>query len=208
MRSATKCLSATQTRVEVSIHALLAECDIRLWPIPGFLRGFNPRTPCGVRLFARKWACPCMTFQSTHSLRSATIRYRTARFFLQVSIHALLAECDRNIPGCRLQSPGFNPRTPCGVRPATGRASATVSTFQSTHSLRSATTPSDSSQIVGSVSIHALLAECDSRRSGIYHSRCSFNPRTPCGVRLGSTITFCEAGQFQSTHSLRSATGQ
>ena len=33
-----------------------------------------------------------------------------------VSIHALLAECDRYTHGCRPRFPCFNPRTPCGVR--------------------------------------------------------------------------------------------
>ena len=36
-------------------------------------------------------------FQSTHSLRSATVRYGPACFLLEVSIHALLAECDIGI---------------------------------------------------------------------------------------------------------------
>ena len=56
--------------------------------------------------------------------------------------------------------------------------------FQSTHSLRSATGSHVGTVVVQSVSIHALLAECD-------------------GGVLNCTVL---AVQFQSTHSLRSAT--
>ena len=123
-----------------------------------------------------------------------------------VSIHALLAECD----GCGLpsdrQETRFNPRTPCGVRlsPFDGFVitlkfqsthslrSATFGKsysepeekFQSTHSLRSATINPISSTYNMTVSIHALLAECDQ----IQIDKLSFS------------------NGFQSTHSLRSAT--
>ena len=124
----------------------------------------------------------------------------------RVSIHALLAECDRpcqdviHLPGC------FNPRTPCGVRPRYFMDSVKIGLFQSTHSLRSATaapkkgkkektfqsTHSLRSATNGQwrhqgdrpVSIHALLAECD------WQTRRSLSGLT----------------RFQSTHSLRSAT--
>ena len=122
-------------------------------------------------------------FQSTHSLRSATGAVNPHWSRPRVSIHALLAECDGGqhvLPAC---FSGFNPRTPCGVRPKSSRAGATSQGFQSTHSLRSATnckckckcsmwfqsTHSLRSATDGSlpgkrnlrVSIHALLAECD-----------------------------------------------
>ncbi len=123
-------------------------------------------------------------FQSTHSLRSATVVTRLARAGFSVSIHALLAECDRRIliSLCRIAC--FNPRTPCGVRrPA--QAHGTRSTkFQSTHSLRSATY---------NTLVLMLYLMC-------------FNPRTPCGVRLTLASKLMDLFQFQSTHSLRSAT--
>ena len=78
-------------------------------------------------------------FQSTHSLRSATKREAEEAVKVTVSIHALLAECDQGQEEffssmlvsihallaecdgsfCRSWSriEGFNPRTPCGVRP-------------------------------------------------------------------------------------------
>ena len=80
---------------EVSIHALLAECDlspppeklkrlkfqsthslrsatVRLWLISRLLYSFNPRTPCGVRRRKATYPHESGLFQSTHSLRSAT----------------------------------------------------------------------------------------------------------------------------------------
>ena len=125
--------------VDVSIHALLAECDNCGIRITGKYKGFNPRTPCGVRpIMKGRNGLPTL-FQSTHSLRSATKSTQPACLPQSVSIHALLAECD-----------GFS--FP-GVAPV-------------------------------DVSIHALLAECDSTAPSPEPSENSFNPRTPCGVRL------------------------
>ena len=123
---------------DVSIHALLAECDIgtargktETWGFnprtpcgvrhqtalngPG-IRSFNPRTPCGVRLRQAPVRPDCLQFQSTHSLRSATIRRDEEGSRAKVSIHALLAECDPSFLSPYRPECGFNPRTPCGVR--------------------------------------------------------------------------------------------
>ena len=100
-------------------------------------------------------------FQSTHSLRSATISFMNVLWINQVSIHALLAECDSCTPSgfpfnsvsihallaeCDQyqfhkgsQAGSFNPRTPCGVRQSVSNCLITIYPFQSTHSLRSAT---------------------------------------------------------------------
>ena len=118
LRSATFYEGAGLFAYVVSIHALLAECDeIRLPGVfPGF--GFNPRTPCGVRQFVSDWKHTITWFQSTHSLRSATIRVKYEDCPHIVSIHALLAECDRRRRSSPPSSTRFNPRTPCGVRHA------------------------------------------------------------------------------------------
>ena len=147
-----------------------------------------------------------LQFQSTHSLRSATFAMENREISLLVSIHALLAECDAMGRFARAGGPCFNPRTPCGVRLASSRKNVAISAFQSTHSLRSATSPSAYKCFTCHVSIHALLAECDHlpyRGTSNYHG---FNPRTPCGVRLSPAGNFHNRYQFQSTHSLRSAT--
>ena len=148
----------------VSIHALLAECDQYVLADWRGGKSFNPRTPCGVRHVSRHASSMASRFQSTHSLRSATSLSSSWQRQFEVSIHALLAECDRNKPLTILQAAGFNPRTPCGVRHWTETAKAKeyrvsihallaecdlqddaeqlrLRRFQSTHSLRSATAP-------------------------------------------------------------------
>ena len=79
----------------------------------------------------------------------------------RVSIHALLAECDFRVPVFCRPVPGFNPRTPCGVRPGESGVQIHAMLFQSTHSLRSATFTYRLFIGWTRVSIHALLAECD-----------------------------------------------
>ena len=167
--------------------------------------GFNPRTPCGVRqALTDSWATDSW-FQSTHSLRSATLPVVDQRRIKRVSIHALLAECDRKNRKGQCTARSFNPRTPCGVRRSPWWTKMKSSRFQSTHSLRSATlSPSgmrlgyvfQSTHSLRSatakhvrflptvhVSIHALLAECDPSGSRTGQGKWCFNPRTPCGVR-------------------------
>ena len=99
LRSATTDnLQSLQIR-RVSIHALLAECDYIGEKLRHHQHGFNPRTPCGVRLSGRSFRCSAPRFQSTHSLRSATMRGIECYLPFYVSIHALLAECDLRV-GC------------------------------------------------------------------------------------------------------------
>ena len=125
-----------------------------------------------------------MEFQSTHSLRSAT-EYAT---------------------GLPASSRSFNPRTPCGVRRLIVHGRLFYTGFQSTHSLRSATVSAKSTRERMPVSIHALLAECDKTKPKRKEIKQCFNPRTPCGVRHEHEIHEHVSIQFQSTHSLRSAT--
>ena len=102
---------------------------------------------------------------------------------------------------------GFNPRTPCGVRPGSMIVSVSPVGFQSTHSLRSATKTPSYFVYDDYVSIHALLAECD-------YTQPACPPRS--GVSIHALLAECDilpTGEiaplvkFQSTHSLRSATG-
>ena len=79
----------------VSIHALLAECDQAVNHFGRSAERFNPRTPCGVRQAYKDYVAKSSSFQSTHSLRSATMARITVSEQFAVSIHALLAECDR-----------------------------------------------------------------------------------------------------------------
>ena len=127
---------------------------------------FNPRTPYGVRPCILSASRPDRRFQSTHSLRSATLALYAKGDMLPVSIHALLTECDRF----------RHPPADCSLK------------FQSTHSLRSATLLSASPCGDLLVSIHALLTECDFSFSFSSFLFKSFNPRTPYGVRLRPTL--------------------
>ena len=191
---------------DVSIHALLAECDNTLPDGPLLPPSFNPRTPCGVRHQTVAHTGIFAGFQSTHSLRSATFCEEMGLPMYDVSIHALLAECDNTLPDGPLLPPSFNPRTPCGVRPEYSRVPSPVPRFQSTHSLRSATRNGAGVCNRFDVSIHALLAECDHAKRFLANCGVSFNPRTPCGVRQPTLRNIPFPLQFQSTHSLRSAT--
>ena len=184
LRSATNTKRKKGNNYEVSIHALLAECDYERHIRITYQKGFNPRTPCGVRRGIRNRPARFHLFQSTHSLRSATL----------VSFGIVNVPC------------GFNPRTPCGVRPAGASCPSSCSPFQSTHSLRSATVRWPHPR-----SVHWFQSTHSLRSATVYHRhlpvrRSCFNPRTPCGVRLG-IFWHCKCSTwFQSTHSLRSAT--
>ena len=56
-----------------------------------------------------------------------------------ISIHAPLAGCDDELRVKKHDPVYFNPRTPCGVRPACSKRKADILKFQSTHPLRGAT---------------------------------------------------------------------
>ena len=191
---------------------------------------FNPRTPCGVRQYFSLIAIRDTSFQSTHSLRSATKALIKGAFRRGVSIHALLAECDLSITRKQTPAASFNPRTPCGVRPLSSISGVISPEFQSTHSLRSATRTGEVETIMESVSIHALLAECDVPSGGIIHYTQTFqSTHSLRSATLNGARDWCEYSvsihallaecdnkasfrafpgiRFQSTHSLRSATG-
>ena len=79
----------------------------------------------------------------------------------------------------------FNPRTPCGVRPAFWWIpSPAKAGFQSTHPMRGAT--------------RYFTSKTEGKRD--------FNPRTPCGVRLTLHGAYLLLSIFQSTHPMRGAT--
>ena len=144
---------------------------------------FNPRTPCGVRL-AYQAVINAINLVSIHALLAECDRvFVIGTRWHPVSIHALLAECDQGSPARAKRPMGFNPRTPCGVRPALANLDMIDMWFQSTHSLRSATNAGETLTWAIYVSIHALLAECDERNQNNEESDYCFNPRTPCGVR-------------------------
>nr|DAX05081.1 MAG TPA: hypothetical protein [Caudoviricetes sp.] len=79
----------------------------------------------------------------------------------------------RSFHGGQGAAAGFNPRTPCGVRHRFKPGRVIKCRFQSTHSLRSAT-----------AAHHRQTAQ-----------KTGFNPRTPCGVRLFGLFTAFSGGR-------------
>ena len=155
--------ASRQQPAGISIHALLAESDVK--PIFSKIntRDFYPRSPCGERPPNRR-PCHCnRKFLSTLSLRRATSDPgANSRAERQISIHALLAESDVNdaINGrnpdfisihallaesdtyhfmLKIGTLHFYPRSPCGER-----RRRSVKLFRQNY-----------------ISIHALLAESD-----------------------------------------------
>ena len=146
-------------------------------------------------------------FQSTLSLRRATRPPPRQPGAGRISIHALLAESDHADGLIHSLRQDFNPRSPCGERPGGSSLVPTAKTFQSTLSLRRATSAQQIYMQLMQISIHALLAESDisvspvsdpaaliSIHALLAESDCSpglgreapgdFNPRSPCGERL------------------------
>ena len=124
---------------------------------------FNPRTPCGVRLYNWAELPPIIQFQSTHPVRGATFAEREQSIDDAISIHAPRAGCDLTSPQSKTAAVHFNPRTPCGVRLSI--CCQRLSMFQNFNPR----TPCGVRQ---------------NSQSSNGRCRANFNPRTPCGVRL------------------------
>ena len=87
------------TMAAISIHALLAESDGIAGDGYCWHENFYPRSPCGERQNAACGVARRVIFLSTLSLRRATDIAGQQRAIARISIHALLAESDRE-PGC------------------------------------------------------------------------------------------------------------
>ena len=179
-------------RLNISIHALLAESDVDALAavdhgnlflstlslrratgstaaLPSSTPYFYPRSPCGER----------------------RILHRLMRMLTSISIHALLAESDS---AHRLQAApvhNFYPRSPCGERLSTYRQSYLQKRFLSTLSLRRAT----SAHRLQAAPVHNFYprSPCGERRlhRHCHHSAVNFYPRSPCGERLREPCPHC-----------------
>ena len=140
LRGATESTSNLGRPVLISIHAPLAGCDpLCILQTENAHQNFNPRTPCGVRLFLSIVIINNFSFQSTHPLRGATFLGQDVKLYGKISIHAPLAGCDSNSIMSAHSLYNFNPRTPCGVRQKWQTMKKLLQRFQSTHPLRGAT---------------------------------------------------------------------
>ena len=169
-------------------------------------------------------------FQSTLSLRRATSSddYKIAA--AAISIHALLAESDlalslhetiqpkfqstlslrRATLGQNISQRGyhhFNPRSPCGERPLLPVVTTVFAYFNPRSPCGERLVRHRRHAVLPVISIHALLAESDPRHPAAPAESRDFNPRSPCGERREAEEEFGIKCRFQSTLSLRRATG-
>ena len=94
VRGATIFAIFASVRRVISIHAPRAGCDMQSELMQTSPCYFNPRTPCGVRLWILFANSSPRGFQSTHPVRGATNKsaYDIAKDL--ISIHAPRAGCD------------------------------------------------------------------------------------------------------------------
>ncbi len=184
MRGATCVAHRQALHTRVSIHAPRAGRDYSpaAGPIP--CTSFNPRAPCGARLLTRHQRHFMRQFQSTRPVRGATLARKIGTAFLVC----------------------FNPRAPCGARPINHQHHEVTKMFQSTRPVRGATREGRLMGMAAVVSIHAPRAGRDYRRAGGMAGDRSFNPRAPCGARLGRAQRTLKRESFQSTRPVRGAT--
>ena len=127
--------------IAISIHALLAESDLRV------MDGSKSSIISIHALLA----------ESDNGYGQYYIRAR-------ISIHALLAESDHRRGIRRYLGAHFYPRSPCGERLVDAVKLAGTMLFLSTLSLRRATIFLPIHREQHTISIHALLAESDTRK--------------------------------------------
>ena len=118
LRGATLFMRGINGSLCISIHAPLAGRDRsdprKMRPV----RDFNPRAPCGARRF-RLLTCADSGSISIHApLAGRDGPSKMDREGGAISIHAPLAGRDRWRRGPGTGSVNFNPRAPCGARPA------------------------------------------------------------------------------------------
>ena len=124
-----------------------------------------------------------------------------------ISTHAPLAGRDfwgRLHRGCLTN---FNPRAPCGARPAPHFGGVFSKKFQPTRPLRGATNLSCG--LCGKNKNFNPRASCGARPTPTRSQCCrngNFNPRAPCGARQNGLQIYQSWGRFQPTRPLRGAT--
>ena len=173
---------------DISIHALLAESDQQQFLCRQRCCNFNPRSPCGERPCRSAFAWFFQKFQSTLSLRRATVprgccvtvsvKFQSTLSLRRATLEISLMPTERGefqstlslrratacVKCFRNRADNFNPRSPCGERPKSGQG-IRYPVVISIHALL-AESDHDVPQGVPVVviSIHALLAESDPKR--------------------------------------------
>ena len=161
MRRATGELPQDFPTYEISIHALLAESDYKIWICWNCLLNFYPRSPCGERRICQNTPVDGSGFLSTLSLRRATISVIS--------------------PASRLSD--FYPRSPCGERPFQVSTGCRPYDFYPRSPCGERQGDSCFFHHCIDISIHALLAESDMTGIRMQALIFYFYPRSPCGER-------------------------
>ena len=155
-----------------------------LW-FSGDGENFNPRAPCGARLYDLHLTVYLMEFQSTRPVWGATGGGLFHHECVPISIHAPRVGRDSALRETKEAFRDFNPRAPCGARRSTSDGSQSVrGLFQSTRPVWGAT----------SVFLINSVLQFD------------FNPRAPCGARRVGQNQIHRAIGFQSTRPVWGAT--
>ena len=172
---------------------------------------FNPRSPHGERRTAGRAPEKEGTFQSTLPARGATLHEAPRAQRRRISIHAprtgsdgdFVAQCpqreDISIHAPRTGSDGFrrampaargyfNPRSPHGERRLSKRRRKSAQAFQSTLPARGATPWASAARGRSRISIHAPRTGSDSPAPAALRPSPYFNPRSPHGERLSSSV--------------------
>ena len=150
-------------RTLISIHALLAESDLKdsapaLLPA-AFLSTLSLRRATLASIFVH---LHINVFLSTLSLRRATRRHRgNDRRPIHFYPRSPCGERPAKVGRSNQPIINFYPRSPCGERPTTIITICIAPRFLSTLSLRRATQTKRICRVKISISIHALLAESD-----------------------------------------------
>ena len=149
-------------RQAISIHAPRVGCDRRTPVKVSWSVNFNPRTPCGVRRRGRWTLTATLNFNPRTPCGVRRGRVLDGDDPGRISIHAPRVGCDDSSDDAvkrryifqsthpvwgatlhqyqkRADCKHFNPRTPCGVRPALAQLNGIADVFQSTHPVWGAT---------------------------------------------------------------------
>ena len=194
----------------VSTHAPLAGSDPRTFRCRSRQACFNPRSPCGERLFGFLLLVCLDEFQPTLPLRGATPWRWHRKSSARVSTHAPLAGSDASTRARSGAVRCFNPRSPCGERPTNRAIIALCPPFQPTLPLRGATSATKKDVKAAEFQPTLPLRGATLKRLRkspttlfqptlplrgatvhIIHTKTDkggFNPRSPCGERLDNGI--------------------
>ena len=190
----------------VSTHAPLAGSDPRTFRCRSRQACFNPRSPCGERLFGFLLLVCLDEFQPTLPLRGATPWRWHRKSSARVSTHAPLAGSDASTRARSGAVRCFNPRSPCGERRIHSEP-LIDKWLVSTHApLAGSDSVRRQEMSRKKVSTHAPLAGSDYLRWGLFAQRSKFQPTLPLRGATALDVFRSQFAVFQPTLPLRGAT--